>query len=374
MTMETLNTATSLCNSSTKLPNKNSNSISCLAERVTDFEKLIKQSISSDQMYSNIKDSEVVENLEMEDQGKDEAINMPVQIGIGDVLLAYAVLQQTQKTDRMLQMNASEIEDGADNTSLLDMDHMGAAGKIIMLGQNESMFTTGVEEYELNQDVLRSESQKNTIEGHHNKSPIMHTLFSDIIFDKIEMRESLKVGDKVQLKPNPLAVSQTTRIDGLEIVQNRKSGDLRILHLKIIPENLGSIEARMRMTSNGLLHIELRAEQTEVARLLAADHRMLLETLKDFGLQNHNRISVAVIDRAAHNMIHTASTVSQPGDQVFDNQYQGEHQAKPNSQDFGQNGRRFSDDSKKDFSFENREIDDLAHDDNAYHNPYYLII
>ncbi|RCL03187.1 MAG: Flagellar hook-length control protein [Candidatus Tokpelaia sp. JSC189] len=369
---ELLNIIPQLRNPSTKLSNKDLDSSSHPEDSAISFDKLLRYDISFDQMHKTREDVDIIENLEMENEEENRAVSLPLQMGIANTVVAHTVFsKQIQKLDTLLKTAPSRMTRDADCTSFLDMRCMGAKSEITMLGYNGRLFTSVEEEHPLQQqqDVSESLNEKDVIKGH----PVMRTLSFDMAFSKIGMRECLEIGDRVQLKSDFSSVSQQSRIEGLEIVQNRKFGDLRILHIKLMPENLGSVQARMRMTANGL-HIELQAERTEVARFLASDHQMLLKALKESGCQDHNRISIVVIDRAAHNMVHASSVVSQIGDQAFGGHRPGEQETMPDFQAFGEGGRRFSNDSKKDFPFEKHKPDDLTCDANAYHNSHYLVI
>lgn len=387
--METLNMIPQLRNPTAKLSDENPGSLSRPADHATGFDKLLRQDVSSDEMHEDKEDNDAIENPETGDQEENKAISMPLQMGIGNTVLAHTVFsQQIQKTDKLLKAEISGMTGDGDSASFPDMRRMGAKDEIPMAGRNRPLFAIDADnsaaEQELQQDVsglVHEDTQSgngiagenDAANGRHNRPAVMHTLSSDTAFGKTDIAKPLEIGDRIQLKADSAAVSQQGRIEGLEVVQSKKSGDLRILHLKLLPENLGGVEARMRMTANGL-HIELQAERAETARLLACDHRMLAQTLEKSGFQEHGRISVAVIERAAHNMVHAGAAAAQTGDQAFGGNHPGGQETRPDSQAFGQGGRRFSDDSQKDFPFEDHRPDDLTRDDNAYHNSHRLII
>lgn len=157
--------------------------------------------------------------------------------------------------------------------------------------------------------------------------------------DKGPISKPFEIGDKIALKNEGISQTKESRIQGVEILQNRQSGDLRVLHLKLSPDNLGSVEARMRMTPSGL-NIELYAERTDTARLLATDHRMLTQTLEKSGFHDDGRISVTVVERAATNTVHAGANAAQTGDQSFGNSGgQSGQSFRPDSQGSGSGGQ-----------------------------------
>lgn len=364
--METLNMIPQLRNPPVKLSDGNPDSLSRPADHAHGFDKLLRQDVSSDEMHEDTEDTDAIENPEMEDQEENKTISMPLQMGIGNTVLAHTVFsQQIQKTDKLLKAGTSAgITGDDDNASFLDMRRMEAKDEMTLAGRNGLLLASDAGEHVNEDDATK---------GRYNRSAVMPALSSDTAFGGADMAKPLEIGDRIQLKADSAAVSRQGRIEGLDVVQSKKIGDLRVLHLKLLPENLGGVEARMRMTANGL-HIELQAERAETARLLASDHRMLAQMLEKSGFQDHGRISVAVIERATHNTVHASVAAAQTGDRAFDGHHPGGQETRPDSQTFGQGGHRFSDDSQKDFPFEDHKLDDLARDDNAYHNSHRLII
>ena len=128
--------------------------------------------------------------------------------------------------------------------------------------------------------------------------------------EKSQAGSTLNVGDRVATT-NPKGVDQTQlgRITGVEVTENRQVGDLRVLRIKLNPENLGMVEARLRKTSDGL-HIEIHAERQETARLLAADHHALHKALEKSGFNDDGRLTIMVVDRSSQTVQQGQSTNS----------------------------------------------------------------
>jgi len=113
---------------------------------------------------------------------------------------------------------------------------------------------------------------------------------TSVHFDKIA------IGDKIALKTaGASASSLVSPINGVEILQSKKTGSLTLLHLKLDPMHLGPVEARIRTSREGL-HIELRAEQQNTARSLAQDQLLLTQILEKSGFDRQSQIHVHVTE------------------------------------------------------------------------------
>jgi len=115
-------------------------------------------------------------------------------------------------------------------------------------------------------------------------------------FDKIA------IGDKIALKTaGASASSPASPINGVEILQSKKTDTLTLLHLKLDPMHLGPVEARIRTSREGL-HIELRAEQQNTARSLAQDQFLLTEILEKSGFDRQSQIHVHITEHGEQMM------------------------------------------------------------------------
>jgi len=115
-------------------------------------------------------------------------------------------------------------------------------------------------------------------------------------FDKIA------VGDKITLKTARAdANSPVSPINGVEILQSKKTGALTFLHLKLDPMHLGQVEARIRTSREGL-HIELRSERQNTARTLAQDQLLLTQILEKSGFDRQSQIHVHVTEHGEQMM------------------------------------------------------------------------
>lgn len=117
--------------------------------------------------------------------------------------------------------------------------------------------------------------------------------------DKLQATPTLNIGDKVAMTGNGSERRDVLgRIADVEVTENKKVGDMRVLRIKLNPENLGMVEARLRKTSEGL-KIEIHAERQETARLLAADRHMLTKALEKSGFNDDGRLTIMVVDRSS---------------------------------------------------------------------------
>jgi len=86
----------------------------------------------------------------------------------------------------------------------------------------------------------------------------------------------------VKMTPDMSSMSRATSIealDGIELIRSRKQGDMTWLQLQLKPENLGAIEAKVRLDENHLL-VELTADKPQTARILEKDQSLLMQVLE----------------------------------------------------------------------------------------------
>ena len=117
--------------------------------------------------------------------------------------------------------------------------------------------------------------------------------------DKIQAGQTLNIGDKIATN-TARAENQNVlgRIAGVEVTENKQVGDMRVLRIKLNPENLGMVEARLRKTNDGL-QIEIHAERQETARLLAADNHALHKALEKSGVSDNGQLTIMIVDKSS---------------------------------------------------------------------------
>jgi len=99
-------------------------------------------------------------------------------------------------------------------------------------------------------------------------------------------------------------------LDGVEVIRSRRQGDLTILQLQLNPENLGRIDARLKMDDNQLM-VELSTHTSQAAKLLAKDQQALMQVLEKAGVDNQTRLNIHIIERSGAT-IQSASSLSSP--------------------------------------------------------------
>lgn len=163
------------------------------------------------------------------------------------------------------------------------------------------------------------------------------------------------------------------RITDVEVIQSKPVGQIRLLRIKLNPESLGMVEARLRKTNEGL-HIELHAERQETARLLAADHHMLGKALEKSGITDDGRLTIMVVDRSTQSVQQGQSSNSGQGASQENNgqSFNGQRQS---SGQHGQGGQHEASQTFTEFPFTGTPLrDDKVWEENTYRNPDHLVV
>ena len=129
-----------------------------------------------------------------------------------------------------------------------------------------------------------------------SSSADFHTNRIDNVADKQTQIRNMATGDRLFMPETKQSNSSSRVIADIEIKQNKQIGDIHVLKIKLNPDELGSVEARLRKTNDGL-HIELHAERQETARLLASDHQMLGKAIEKSGFHDDGQLTIIVVDK-----------------------------------------------------------------------------
>jgi len=172
--------------------------------------------------------------------------------------------------------------------------------------------------------------------------------FSNLIVPGQKGAGNLEIGDKIISKniatmPMIGEGSSLVAIDGVDIIRARKQADLTVLQLQLHPDNLGEVEAKLRLDKDHL-SVELSAAKSDTAKLLAKDHHLLVQTLEKAGFGGELRLSISIIERsgAGFQPVHSSSSL-QAGAQNMS----GNHEE-------AQNGRQYTE-ADSGFSSSNRD-------------------
>lgn len=115
----------------------------------------------------------------------------------------------------------------------------------------------------------------------------------------------------------------------IQIVSDRTNGAARTLVIQLQPVELGTVTARLRLTSDGM-HIQITAENAAMAEHLTKDHEALGKALHRAGVADDaSTVTISIVDRSA------AAANPQTGQQNFNGQ-EPQAGARPNGQ--GQSG------------------------------------
>lgn len=197
---------------------------------------------------------------------------------------------------------------------------------------------------------------------------------ANIASDKLQAAPMLNVGDRVAATGNGTERRDVLgRIADVEVTENRKVGEMRVLRIKLNPEDLGMVEARLRKTSDGL-QIEIHADRQETARLLAADRHMLGKALEKSGLNDDGHLTIMIVDRSSQTVQQgQASNSGQSTSQ--DNSGQNFNGQRQFSGQQGQGGHNESRQTFTEFPFTGTPLqEENVGQEAVYRNPRHLVV
>lgn len=192
------------------------------------------------------------------------------------------------------------------------------------------------------------------------------TLRVGMEIEKAQFLKNLEIGNRLifqEEKPDFMM-----QLSGVDITCNKKVGDVTILHLKLTPVELGTVDAKVRMTAQGL-HIELCTQHRETARLLISNQQMLSYVLEKAHVHDGGHLLISVVDKSAQVVPQNQSLQIEQDNsgQHFD----GQHQA------FGDNKQNGKNESKqffKQFSLSDASFLDIPLEDISSRTSYRLLV
>ncbi|PYE87689.1 flagellar hook-length control protein FliK [Phyllobacterium leguminum] len=135
---------------------------------------------------------------------------------------------------------------------------------------------------------------------------------------------SVSSGVNAPAAPAPAAAvpaRPAVHLAGVEIISERSNGVAKTLSIRLQPEELGTVTARLRLVPEGM-QVELIADRRETAERLAADREMLGKALQSAGLSDNAVVAVTVTERVSSSTANLAG--GQPGQQGFTPQGQSD--------------------------------------------------
>jgi len=160
---------------------------------------------------------------------------------------------------------------------------------------------------------------------HHNLQKIQD--FSHLLMPQQKDAQPLDLGDKISLKnmsatPTPQEKVELGKIEGVDIVRTRKQGDLTLLQLQLTPENLGKIEAKLRLDKDHL-YVEVNTTKSETAKILTKDYHLLVQSLEKAGFGGEGRLTISIIEHDGTTLQPVSSSNFQSGEQNMADQHEG---------------------------------------------------
>ena len=192
--------------------------------------------------------------------------------------------------------------------------------------------------------------------------------------DKLQAGSQLNIGDKIATN-TARAENQNVlgRIVDVEVTENKQVGDMRVLRIKLNPENLGMVEARLRKTTDGL-QIEIHAERQETARLLAADNHALHKALEKSGVSDNGQLTIMIVDKSSQT-VQQGQSANSGQSMSQDNSGQNFNGQRQSAGQQGQGGHNASRQTFSEFPFTDTPLqEEDVRVENTRRNPRHLVV
>lgn len=192
--------------------------------------------------------------------------------------------------------------------------------------------------------------------------------------DKLQAGSQLNIGDKIATN-TARAENQNVlgRIVDVEVTENKQVGDMRVLRIKLNPENLGMVEARLRKTTDGL-QIEIHAERQETARLLAADNHALHKALEKSGVSDNGQLTIMIVDKSSQT-VQQGQSANSGQSMSQDNSGQNFNGQRQSAGQQGQGGHNASRQTFSEFPFTGTPSqEEDVHVENTRRDPRRLVV
>jgi len=89
-----------------------------------------------------------------------------------------------------------------------------------------------------------------------------------------------------------------SKLDNIEVVRTRKQAGITLLQLQLKPDNLGTVEAKLRLGKDHL-RVELTTLTPQAAKILEKDQDLLIKVLEKAGFGRETRLSLSIVERNA---------------------------------------------------------------------------
>lgn len=172
----------------------------------------------------------------------------------------------------------------------------------------------------------------------HDSNPVTETLQDvGVATDKNTFQQAAPSVSQAAAKPfmaniaMVVAPANSPAVTGIEVVSDRTTGAARTLVIQLQPVELGTVTARLRLTSDGI-HIQIAAASTAMAEHLSNDREALSKALHRAGVTDDaSNVTISIVDRSQ-----AGAGNPQPGQQNLNGQDSQQLGARANNQ--GQSG------------------------------------
>ena len=287
----------------------------------------------------------------------------------------------TAGTGRVARANKENAELSDKNTiSAADDDTMGTSG-FTSEDETAPLVNIDADDFKTN-----DEKSGNTISGRKQNSAKRtqdiasqisnnsQQLNFDDAADKLQAGSQLNIGDKIATN-TARAENQNVlgRIVDVEVTENKQVGDMRVLRIKLNPENLGMVEARLRKTNDGL-QIEIHAERQETARLLAADNHALHKALEKSGVSDNGQLTIMIVDKSSQT-VQQGQSANSGQSMSQDNSGQNFNGQRQSAGQQGQGGHNASRQTFSEFPFTDTPLqEENVRGENTRRDPRRLVV
>ncbi|OPB30100.1 flagellar hook-length control protein FliK [Bartonella sp. WD12.1] len=337
--------------------------------------KLLDEKVLEEDFSQAIEEEALKEDLEQDDvetlKTKDKRLIDKKRVSLQDVSYPLCLVQQFVKQEKIAQEQESDRFEKNENVPSF------------VKGNVQDQKIAEIQKTDVVKDEIQGENQTKAVEKNplaqkfvpnfthsvtQNSEPLMARL--EVGVEKSQLLEDLEIGDKLTLeKENSALINKLSDVD---ITLNKKVGHVQLLRLKLTPAELGTIDAKLRMSAQGL-HVELYIQRQETARLLANNQQMLVRILEKVPVNDDSRVLVSIIDKNVQTIQHGQSLQMDQGAGQNDSgqNFNGQRRA------FGHKGQNEQNESKqffKQFLLVDSSLLDVSVDNVHPHNPYRLVV
>ncbi|CBI76162.1 putative flagellar motor protein [Bartonella clarridgeiae 73] len=325
--------------------------------------KIIELETSEEIVEQNIIKAFDEEKLQ---KAKHSYIGDKENISLQNFLYPFCSVQQFVKQEKIRE-KVSECVKNESITALIkgDIQDQWISDIQKACAIEEKLQVKAVDKHSLAQQKVLQHGTQNFIHGSESL-----TLHVSMETERAQSLKNLEIGDRLffqEEKPDFMI-----QLSDVDITFNKKVGGVRILHLKLTPVELGTVDVKVRMTAQGL-HIELCAQHRETARLLISNQQTLSYVLEKAYIHDDGHLLISIIDKSTQAIQQDQSLQIEQG---LEQDNSGQH-FNGQRQAFGyneQNGKNESKQFFKQFSLSDAPLLDPPFEDISPCNSYRWVV